>query len=236
VPAGTRIFDEHQPCVGFPFVLSGQVKVAKASPTDANCRCTACTPAKPASFPAPACSARPTTTPTPSPKAQLKLLVLPPALFDRLLAEPPFRQFVFGLFAERVAELMQLVEAIAFQRLDQRLAGLLLGHGQTLNTTHQQLADELGSVREIVSRLLKSFAEQGLVESGPRTHRPAGPERPATPCRRQRGLILADPHPTIASVFAEQEVRLCDPGYIQNISYHLCLLRCQKIQPERRST
>jgi CRP/FNR family transcriptional regulator len=52
---------------------------------------------------------------------------------------------------------------VAFQRLDQRLATLLLGKGRVVHATHQALADELGSVREIVSRLLKSFAEQGLV-------------------------------------------------------------------------
>jgi hypothetical protein len=55
---------------------------------------------------------------------------------------------------------------VAFQRLDQRLAGLLLGRAPVLHITHQQLADELGSVREIVSRLLKGFAEQGLVTLG----------------------------------------------------------------------
>ena len=75
--------------------------------------------------------------------------------------------FVFHLFAERIAELMQLVEEVAFARLDQRLAKLLLARNQnTLSVTHQQLADELGSVREIVSRLLKGFAEQGLVALG----------------------------------------------------------------------
>ena len=58
---------------------------------------------------------------------------------------------------------MELVEAVAFQRLDRRLATLLLGKGRIIRTTHQVLAEELGSVREIVSRLLKSFADQGLV-------------------------------------------------------------------------
>jgi CRP/FNR family transcriptional regulator len=58
---------------------------------------------------------------------------------------------------------MQLIEEVAFRKLDQRLAALLLQRGPTVRATHQQLADELGSVREIVSRLLKGFAEQGLV-------------------------------------------------------------------------
>jgi len=62
---------------------------------------------------------------------------------------------------------MQLVEEVAFARLDQRLAKLILARNETtLNVTHQQLADELGSVREIVSRLLKGFAAQGIVTLG----------------------------------------------------------------------
>ena len=84
-------------------------------------------------------------------------------MFDELLAEPAFRSFVFHLFADRIADLMQLIEEVAFHKLDQRLAAQLLGKGRILHTTHQQLADELGSVREIVSRLLKGFAAQGLV-------------------------------------------------------------------------
>ena len=98
----------------------------------------------------------------------LTLLAIPAPDFAALLVEhPPFRDFVFHLFAERIAELMQLVEEVAFARLDQRLAKALLAkNGAVLGITHQQLADELGSVREIVSRLLKGFAAQGLVALG----------------------------------------------------------------------
>ncbi len=95
-----------------------------------------------------------------------RLALLPSADFLALLAHEPFRRFVFHLFAERLADLMQLVEEVAFKKLDQRLAALLLGRGQVVHATHQQLADELGSVREIVSRLLKNFAAQGLVRLG----------------------------------------------------------------------
>jgi CRP/FNR family transcriptional regulator len=69
-------------------------------------------------------------------------------------------------FAERIAELMQLVEEVAFHRLDQRLAKLLVARGESIQVTHQALAEELGSVREMVSRLLKGFAVQGLVRLG----------------------------------------------------------------------
>jgi CRP/FNR family transcriptional regulator len=65
---------------------------------------------------------------------------------------------------------MQLVEAIAYQKLDQRLAALLVersgGGKSAVHATHQALADDLGSVREIVTRLLRSFEDRGLVELG----------------------------------------------------------------------
>jgi len=55
---------------------------------------------------------------------------------------------------------------VAFQRLDQRLATLLLARGPVLAQTHQQLADELGTVREIVTRLLRRFERDGLLRLG----------------------------------------------------------------------
>jgi CRP/FNR family transcriptional regulator len=61
---------------------------------------------------------------------------------------------------------MALVEAVAFQRLDQRLAAALLGHGALLATTHQALAEELGTVREIVTRLLRRFERAGWLALG----------------------------------------------------------------------
>ena len=65
-----------------------------------------------------------------------------------------------------MADLMALTEAVAFQQLDQRLAGALLGRGSVVHGTHQSLADELGTVREIVTRLLKRFERQGWVRTG----------------------------------------------------------------------
>jgi CRP/FNR family transcriptional regulator len=64
---------------------------------------------------------------------------------------------------------MQTVEAIAYQKLDQRLAGLLVeraGARREIQATHQALADDLGSVREIVSRLLRNFEDRGWVDLG----------------------------------------------------------------------
>jgi CRP/FNR family transcriptional regulator len=63
-----------------------------------------------------------------------------------------------------MADLTSLIEAVAFQKLDSRLAATLLGHGAQLRATHQALADELGTVREMVTRLLHRFERAGWVE------------------------------------------------------------------------
>jgi CRP/FNR family transcriptional regulator, anaerobic regulatory protein len=53
---------------------------------------------------------------------------------------------------------------VAFHRLDRRLAAALLGHGNEIAVTHQQLADSLGTVREMVTRLLKRFEREGWLQ------------------------------------------------------------------------
>jgi CRP/FNR family transcriptional regulator len=57
-----------------------------------------------------------------------------------------------------------LIEAVTYLRLDERLAELLVSRGMLIKTTHSQLADELGSVREVISRILKDFEAKGLLK------------------------------------------------------------------------
>ncbi len=61
---------------------------------------------------------------------------------------------------------MQLVEEVAFQRLDKRLASFLLQRGKHIKMSHQELADELGTVREMVTRLLHSFVDTDVIALG----------------------------------------------------------------------
>jgi len=85
-------------------------------------------------------------------------------LFRTLVDEvPAFRNEVFGQFAARLCFLMTLIEEIAMTRLDERLADLLVSRGPVLKATHQALADELGTAREVVSRILEHFEHNGLV-------------------------------------------------------------------------
>jgi CRP/FNR family transcriptional regulator len=166
VPAGAVLFDEHQPCQGFPFVVSGSVRVVKAGANGRELPLYRVLPGETCVISSSCLLGRTDYNARGIADEATTLVLLPRALFDELVAAPPFREYIFRLLAERIADLMQLIEEVAFRRLDQRLAALLLGKGRVLHTTHQHLADELGSVREIVSRLLKGFSEQGLVALG----------------------------------------------------------------------
>lgn len=90
--------------------------------------------------------------------------------FDDLVARSPeFRRFVFSGFSQRVTGLFRLVEEIAFERMEIRLAQKLIALADssgTVSMTHQQLAVELGSAREVISRQLAEFQRRGWVESG----------------------------------------------------------------------
>lgn len=163
VPAGSVLFDEHAPCQGFPLVLDGEVKVSRSSGEGRNLELYRVVPGE-LCLVSSACLFRslPLSARGVSTRAT-RLLLIPPDLFRRWLETPRFRDEVLGLFAERMADLTSLIEAVAFHKLDQRLARALLGHGQDLTVTHQALADELGTVREMITRLLRRFEREGWV-------------------------------------------------------------------------
>ncbi|MBL8413437.1 MAG: Crp/Fnr family transcriptional regulator [Propionivibrio sp.] len=164
---GTELYAERQACRGFPLLISGTIKVVKTTPAGREMLLYRVEPGGSCVITTSCLLGHTPYTARGIAETPLQLLILPTALFETLIAgNAGFRDFVFHLLADRIAELMQLVEEVAFHRLDQRLAKLLLGKPEPIQATHQALADELGSVREIVSRLLKGFAAQGLVALG----------------------------------------------------------------------
>ena len=163
-PAGAVLFSQNDPCQGFPLLLDGEVRVSRPSQDGRAlelyrlapgemCLVSSASLFRTQPLTAQAVATRPT-----------RLLMVPPQVFRSWLAQPAFRDYVLGLFAERMADLTALVDAVAFQRLDRRLASALLGHGPELAVTHQDLADVLGTVREMVTRLLRRFEREGWIE------------------------------------------------------------------------
>jgi CRP/FNR family transcriptional regulator, anaerobic regulatory protein len=98
-------------------------------------------------------------------ETRIRAVAIPRTMFDTLIASSrEFRQFVFTAFSRRVTNLFRVIEEVAFERIDVRLAQKLLelaGPRQHVAATHQDLANELGSVREVISRQLNEFARRG---------------------------------------------------------------------------
>ena len=167
IAEGTELFAERHACRGFPLLIEGSIKVVKNTPAGREMLLYRVEPGGSCVITSSCLLGHTRYTARGIAETPLRMLMLPTALWDILIAgNAAFRDCVVHLLAERIAELMLLVEEVAFLRLDQRLAKLLLGKGEPIHATHQTLADELGSVREIVSRLLKGFAGQGLVTLG----------------------------------------------------------------------
>jgi len=164
--AGTLIFEELQPCNAFPFILSGNIRVYKQSVNGRELSlynvtsgdaCVVTAGCLLGDEPYNACGLV---------KSDSVLVMMSASDFESLLSSRVFREFIFSLFSKRISELMQLVEEVAFQRLDIRLASLLLRRGRYIKMSHQELADELGTVREMITRVLKSFSDSGLIALG----------------------------------------------------------------------
>lgn len=95
-------------------------------------------------------------------------VAIPRELFDGLIARSPeFRRFVFTAFSARITDLFRVIDEVAFERIDIRLAQHLIklsGSDGDIHMTHHELAAELGSAREVVSRQLKEFQRRGWVK------------------------------------------------------------------------
>jgi CRP/FNR family transcriptional regulator len=100
-------------------------------------------------------------------EADIRAVAIPRATFDALIAgSPDFRRFVFTAFSRRVTDLFRVIEDVAFARIDTRLAHTLLelaGERDRIAATQAQLAAELGTAREVVSRILAKFHRRGWV-------------------------------------------------------------------------
>lgn len=109
-----------------------------------------------------------------------RLVLLPRAIFMELIdASPSFRALVFSAFAERMQTMMHILEKVAFQRVECRLAAYILEHTDTLGHLHatkQELAAAVGSAREVVSRRLDAWSRKGLVKTARGTVQVLKPE------------------------------------------------------------
>jgi CRP/FNR family transcriptional regulator, anaerobic regulatory protein len=103
---------------------------------------------------------------------ETEILFIPIDKVNLLIKEfPEWLDYIFRLYHKRFEELLEVVNAIAFKKLDERLLNFIkrkceMTKSQTLYVTHEQLSNELGTARVVVSRLLKQMEDEGLVKLG----------------------------------------------------------------------
>lgn len=170
LPAGTPVFRPESNCENYLLVTRGSVKVSLNTlggnelllyRVHAGESCVLTTTCLMAAKPYPAQGVTET---------EVTALMIPKQYFDQALAASEnFRQIVFGHLSSRFADIIGRIEAVKFSGLDTRLVGELIRQADGENkvsATHQTLANEIGSSREVVSRHLKELEKQGLIKLG----------------------------------------------------------------------
>ena len=170
IPSGRDIFAEGDRIDAIALLISGVVRVYKIGETGReitlyrfgqgeSCILTANAILSRQSFPAIATVER-----------DAEAVMVPAETFrDWVKRYDRWRGFVFDLLSQRLSSMMEIVDEVAFRRLDRRVAELLVERsrtGEPIHITHQEIAAELGSSREVVSRLLEDFAERGWIRTG----------------------------------------------------------------------
>ncbi|MGB0496911.1 MAG: Crp/Fnr family transcriptional regulator [Rubricella sp.] len=163
VPAGTVLFRAGDTAPGFVVVLSGSVRVDHESETGRRILLYRVEPGGPCVLTTNGLIAGALYDAEGTAEDDSEILMLSPARFDALMeGSADFRRYALASFTNRLRDLMDLIEELMVRRIDLRLAGWLSQRDQ-IESTHQAIADELGTVREVVSRMLKEFERKGWV-------------------------------------------------------------------------
>lgn len=170
IPAGKDVFVEGDRADAIALLVSGVVRVYKIGETGReitlyrfgfgeSCVLTANAILSQQSFPAIA-----------TVEQDAEAVMIPAETFrDWVRRYDVWREFVFDLFSQRLSTMMAVVDEVAFRRMDRRVAALLLQRANIQNPlrmTHQEIAAELGSSREVISRLIEDFAGLGIIRTG----------------------------------------------------------------------
>ena len=167
---GSRIFGPGQAPNGYVLLIEGDIRVSQTSESGREIVLYRVQPGESCALTTACLLGDETYTAEALAETDAVAVAIPRSTFEDLMGRSaPFRRFVLSSFSHRVTELFKLVDEIAFQRMDVRLAHKLLelaGSGDELAITHQQLAVELGTAREVVSRQLNELQRRGWIASG----------------------------------------------------------------------
>ncbi len=168
--AGTIILDIHSYIKSIPIVLSGSMKVTKTDQDHKEILLYYIKPGESCIMSFLAGIHNDTSKIRAIVEEDAEILLIPVNKASDWIKEfPEWTDFIFNLYQKRFEELLEVVNSVAFQKVDARLLHLLKGkadlyHTKELSVTHQQLADELGITREAASRVLKQMENDNLIQ------------------------------------------------------------------------
>lgn len=167
--AGAVAYRQGNPCTHYLMCLEGGTRAFKVSSGGRELLIYRVTPGTTCAFTT-QCLLAGGTFPTESvAEADTRMAAIPAATFHELMGvSAAFRRFVLDDYANLLANMITLVDEVAFATLDQRLARRLLAEADAdgaINKTHQQIALDLGSVREVISRYLADWERRGWIRT-----------------------------------------------------------------------
>lgn len=166
IKQGSQLADSGASCKYMMFVLAGCIKIFKLSPEGREITLFRVMPGDCCIMSA-ACilSGKPFSAMAIAEEAVTAVAVPGKAFADFFGRSPILREYIMGMFADRFESIAMLVEEVTFNRMDKRLARFLVQKQQhkKLETTHEAIAFELGTAREVISRLLNDFQKKGYV-------------------------------------------------------------------------
>ena len=168
VPVGTTVFTSGAACENYLLVIDGSVRVQMVSENGREIVLYRVENGQTCIMTTTCLMSHENYTAEAITETDVNAVIIPAQTFHKLIdCSTVFRTFVFSSYSTRLADLLMLVDEVAFHRIDVRLAKFLserMGGQSLLKTTHQELAVELGSAREVISRQLKDFENRGWVK------------------------------------------------------------------------
>lgn len=166
LPGGARLFAPGETAQGFAVVLAGRVEVSLTGPSGREILLYAVEPGQSCIQSTLGLLGNEPYSGEAVTVTETRLVLIPAPLFHSLMGRSEaFRGFVFRALAMRMNDMTQLLERVAFTRVEARLAQALLdlAEGGAVEATHAELAARIGSAREVVSRRLEALARRGLL-------------------------------------------------------------------------
>jgi len=167
IPPGRDVFVQGDRIEAIPLLVSGVVRVYQIGESGREVTLYRFHPGESCVLTANAILTRQTFPAIATVEQEAEAILIPAETFrDWVQRHDLWRDFFIDLVSQRLASVMSLVDEVAFRRLDVRVAALLLERATSQNPiriTHQEIAAELGSSREVISRILEDLADRGLV-------------------------------------------------------------------------